>query len=138
MRQTVAGPLEWREGDALIIMDRLYWPDGTAVTDASSGSYGTTSVAVRVYDLDGSDPATSIYSNSSIGTVFFATLQTDGRWTRDATGYNFRYTFSGTTFEAVGGHRYRFEFSPALHGSNLFSSQQTFVYEAVAQPAVTV
>ncbi len=41
--------------------------------------------------------------------VFFATLQTDPRWTRDDVGYNFAYQALATHLPA-GRRKYRFEF----------------------------
>lgn len=79
-----------------------------------------TSITTRVFDLDSATPGTAAASPALVvATVFFSTLQTDGRWTYDSTGYNFRHQFVSTTF-ATGDHRYRIEITLDLaSGENM-------------------
>ena len=67
--------------------------------------------AIQLKIYDEADPETVIATvNLTIADVIFNTLQTsDVRWTKDSTGYNFRY---GTLAAHLptGGRRYRFEF----------------------------
>jgi len=92
---------------------RVVGNDGAAVVraDISSASYS-------VYLLDDQDAdgraAVSGHAGVSltVADVVFDTLQTDARWTVDATGYNFRHTIDvsvGAAF-AVAGRRYLVEY----------------------------
>lgn len=135
MKQTVRDT-SFREGETLILLDRAYWPDGTLLTNAATGTYGVSATAYRIYDLDGTSPSTTIYSSGSVSTLSFASNQTDGYWTRDNDGYNLRASIPSTAFESVGGHRYRVEVVLTPHSGNSFGSQ-FLVYEAVCEAVVT-
>ena len=50
----------------------------------------------------------------TVGNVVFNSLQTDGRWTQDATGYNFRHDIGSSVFTDPG--RYRIEYTATLTG----------------------
>ena len=74
-------------------MARLVGHDAAEITRADVAS-----IAYSVYLLEADDPdARSVVAGHAdvaldrISTVFDA-LQTDGRWSRDASGYNFRHT----------------------------------------------
>lgn len=100
------------EDGSASIMARLYGGSGTAVTQAS-----LTMITLRQYVADTNEEAW-VPTYPAISTVVFDTLQTDARWTKDATGYNFRQDFDAGTF--VGPDlRYRMEwtFVPASGGS---------------------
>jgi hypothetical protein len=74
-----------------------------------------TSIAVKVFDVDSDTPDTATYSATlTVSAVVFDTLQTDARWTEDATGYNFRHDMPASAFP-TGEHKYRVEykFTPA-------------------------
>ena len=54
----------------------------------------------------------------TVSSVVFDTLQTDGRWTADATGYNFRHDITQATFTDPG--RYVIEYTVTMTGGNSF------------------
>jgi len=70
-----------------------------------------TTIAYQVHDLHVSSTAGAVASSTglTVSDVIFDTLQTDERWTKDTTGYNFRHTLGSTVF-ATGGHTYRVEY----------------------------
>jgi hypothetical protein len=66
----------------------------------------TTSIVVNVFDLIAE---TQTYTGSqTIASVVFNTLQVDGRWSQDNTGYNVAIPLAGSCFPA-GGTTYRAE-----------------------------
>ncbi len=54
----------------------------------------------------------------TVSSVVFDTLQTDGRWTADSTGYNFRHDITQATFTDPG--RYVIEYTVTMTGGNSF------------------
>jgi len=52
-------------------------------------------------------------------TAVFDTLQTDGRWDKDSTGYNFRNTVAGALL-ALAEHTYRVEYKFTGSGGQVF------------------
>lgn len=76
-------------------------------TDATQAAI--TSIARKVFDLDSTTPTTATSTSAPVvASTVFDTLQTDGRWTADETGYNFRDTVAGSVI--TDGHRYRIEY----------------------------
>lgn len=93
----------WEGGDACL-MARVTL-NGSNVTQAS-----LTSITRKIFDLDGDTPTTAIdTATPAVASTIFDTLQTDGRWTVDETGYNFRNTIGGAEFPDPN-HTYRVEY----------------------------
>lgn len=98
------------EGQDFDLVARVVDPTGLVLVPGDVASY-----SVDIYDLT-ADPRgeAPIYesTSSTSSEVLFATLQTGGRWTSDALGYNFLYrlkldTIAPATLE--GSHIYRIE-----------------------------
>lgn len=69
-----------------------------------------TSITCSVFDLDSATPDTAIATPTiTVANVVYDTLQTDNRWTKDSTGYNFRYDALASQVP-TGDRRYRWEF----------------------------
>lgn len=74
----------------------------------------TAKFSVTGISVSGGQPSGSAGSTS--GNVIFDTLQTDGRWDADSTGYNFRYAVRAIdlaqtdSFALEGGRTYKMEF----------------------------
>jgi hypothetical protein len=86
--------------------------DGANATQADCSS-----ITIKAWDM--SDFDTTVLSASlTVANVVFDTLQTDGRWSEDATGYNFRYDVADTIC-VTAGSRYRFEAVVSTSGGKL-------------------
>ena len=90
------------EGTGLTCMARITGEDATNVTQAA-----VSSIALNVY----SDESTTANSTTAlvVSSTVFDALQTDARWTVDATGYNFKFEIDSAEF-ADGDVTYRCEF----------------------------
>lgn len=66
----------------------------------------TGNITVKVYDLDGATPETTVYSNASleITNLVYDSLQT---WDDDSVGYNFEGSVTSNNVDMKGGHTYR-------------------------------
>lgn len=94
-------------------MARVVGAAGAAIApaDIASGTYS-------VYLLDDQDPdsRTAVDGHAAVALTIldcvFAALQTDARWTKDATGYNFRHTIpiSSKHAFATAGRNYLVEY----------------------------
>lgn len=95
----------WEDGGATV-MARVIGNAGTAITQAS-----LTSIHYSLFDTNGATPETAVVAGTSltVSDVVFDTLQTDARWTQDATGYNFRHTIAASVLAAPA-HLYRAEY----------------------------
>lgn len=101
----------WEDGDATM-MARIYGPDAALVTQAS-----LLSVSYKVFDVSGETRDAVVKEGDLVvADVVFDSLQTDARWTKDSTGYNFLCTLGASIF-AIGDHRYRVEFRFTVAGS---------------------
>ncbi len=102
------------EGQTLYTLARLVRASGALVTQSDvTGNY-----TVTVYRYNNSTPGTAVYTDSSVlvSSTIFDTLQTDGYWDVDATGYNFRHSFvvGGSLPEFQGGNTYVAEYTIPL------------------------
>jgi len=86
--------------------------DGANATQADCSS-----ITIKAWDM--SDFGTQVLSATLVvADVVFDALQTDGRWSEDSTGYNFRYDVADTVC-TVPGARYRFESVVTTSGGKL-------------------
>ena len=99
------------EDSTFAVMARLQ-VDGVNATQAV-----VSSITFKAWDTADSG---TVYASGTltVADVVFDTLQTDGRWTADATGYNFRHDVGQGVFTAPG--RYRVEYTATLTGGNSF------------------
>ena len=87
-------------------MARVKGNDGAYITQAS-----LTAITWKVYDSDSATPNTAIANGTcTVASSVFDTLQTGDPWSKDSTGYNFKYTMAATSVP-TGGHNYVVEFS---------------------------
>ena len=91
------------EDSGLSIMDRVYGPTAALITQAALTSITATLFLAGVQVQQ---------STLTIATVVFDTLQTDARWTLDATGYNFRHDIAAAWFAVPGKYRMEYKFDP--------------------------
>lgn len=98
---TSSGPA----GQAFTTLARVVGNAGTAITQATIST-----IVCKVFLESGSTPDTAVVTPTvTVSSAVFDTLQTDSRWTKDGTGYNFRFTVPGTSLTVDGG-RYRVEY----------------------------
>lgn len=106
MSQVVDIKGEVRQGEWFDLLARL--TDPTQQTFAQADFTGT--VTVTVWD---EQTHAQVFQDTAVAvsSVIFNALQTDGRWTRDTTGYNFRYTVKPENWSTaqVGAKSYRIE-----------------------------
>jgi hypothetical protein len=77
------------------LLARVYGTAGTPITQATCSS-----IAYSITDTTTNTVADS--GSLTISAVIYDTLQTDAIWTKDATGYNFKWTPSATYLSAPG------------------------------------
>ena len=99
------------EDSTFAVMARLQ-VDGANATQAV-----VSSITYKAWDTADSG---TVYASGTltVADVVFDTLQTDGRWAADATGYNFRHDVGQGVFVTPG--RYRLEYTATLTGGNSF------------------
>jgi hypothetical protein len=91
------------EDSGFHLMARLMRNDGNV---CPSGDFSA--IDLNVFDID-RDWKVVDSSTLTIANVFFDVLQTDSRWTKDSTGYNFRHAVAASSM-IQGDSTYRYEF----------------------------
>lgn len=88
-------------GGSAVLMGRVVYADGSLVAPSD--------IAMVTYSIEQRDGCAANTSTAVLGhtevslasaTVLSETLQTDGAWSEDATGYNFRHEIDVTTSAA--------------------------------------
>lgn len=93
------------EDSGCALLARVRGNSAANVTQATISS-----IALSVFDLTSATPDTATTTATPVvASTIFDTLQTDDRWTKDTTGYNFAYAVPAATL-ATGGRIYQFEF----------------------------
>ena len=112
----------WEDGDVTEMARFL-------INGANATQSDVTSIARKIFDLNGSTPNTAESTTApAVASTVFDTLQTDARWSKDATGYNFRERIAATNFPTAG-HRYLVEYLFTGSGGEKF----WIVFEHLAQ-----
>lgn len=91
------------EDTAITCMARIMGDDAARIVTAD-----VTSITLKTF-LNYGTTATSTTTITTFTNIIFDTLQTDARWTKDTTGYNFRYQIPSSVFD-TGDSTYRCEF----------------------------
>jgi hypothetical protein len=105
----------WEDG-SVSLLARVVGQAGTAVTQAS-----LTSITYKIFDTLSDTPTSAVASGTlTISDVIFDTLQTDARWTKDNTGYNFLHTIgAGVLTKENTVYRIEYLFDPVT-GENFY------------------
>jgi hypothetical protein len=107
-------------GGSAVTLARIEKADGTALVQAD-----VSSITYTVYQLPVGESPAAVEGHTDaplvIEDVIFDTLQTDGYWTADATGYNFRHEVDVTEHDAFtafttaqANHRIEYKITPVL------------------------
>lgn len=91
------------EDSGCSIMARVRMPDASYITQATTSSITVT------YKVKSTQGATSTTTSLTVSAVVFDTLQTGNFWTKDPTGYNFKWTVPADVF-TMGGKDYAVTF----------------------------
>jgi hypothetical protein len=74
----------------------------------------------KIFDRTSATPGTALSTTAVVvADSVFDTLQTDGRWTEDSTGYNFRDTIPAASL-ASGSSQYRVEYKVTTTSGSIF------------------
>tara|TARA_R110002073_G_scaffold173721_1_gene330826 strand:- start:1725 stop:2102 length:378 start_codon:yes stop_codon:yes gene_type:complete len=105
------------EDTGVTCMARIVGADSTAITQST-----TSAITLAVFK--NSSTVATYTASLTVADVVFNALQTDGRWTKDSTGYNFRYSAIASIFDdGDATFRLEFKFTPTS------GSQYFVVYE---------
>lgn len=134
-----------REGQDVWCPARVVGPEGTVITTGQSGTPDADVDTYRrnIYDItDGSKRRElldgKVSTGTSVGTAHaftgtlavFTSLQTDGYWSLDSTGYNVIDHIRDATSHLEGGHTYRVEV--VLEGADFGEIPLTYIVQVAA------
>ena len=93
------------ENSPFFVMMRIRGISGTPLNQVS-----VSSIVAKVYEISGATPTVPTQTNTlTVAAVVFDDYQTDSRWTKDATGYNFGHAVPAA-WVINGGARYDVEY----------------------------
>jgi hypothetical protein len=103
----------WEDG-SVSLLARVVGQDAVAVTQAS-----LTTITYKIFDTFSTTPTTAVASGTlTVSDVIFDTLQTDARWTKDNTGYNFLHAIgAGVLTKEDTAYRIEYLFDPVTGGN---------------------
>ena len=97
----------WEDSDATCIGRLHFQGVVTSFTQANIAS-----ISRAIFDTKSATPATALATDACVvADVVFDTLQTDGRWSEDETGYNFRDTIAASNFATATVYRVEYYFT---------------------------
>lgn len=99
-------------GSAFEVMHRLHCNGRDALqSDLSTITWAIYPIGIR----------TAVASGSlTVADVVYDEIQTDGRWSTDDIGYNFRHTVAATAIDTPGGYKIEYIFIPS-NAANTFN-----------------
>ena len=119
------------------IVQQMTWEDGGATCMGRLKFQGAVtsflianiaSITRTIFDTKAAVPTAVLATDALVvASTVFDVLQTDGRWTEDESGYNFRDTIAGSNFASSTVYRVEYWFTSS--GGSLFLA----VYELDAQ-----
>ena len=101
------------EDTGITCMSRILGDDASAITQST-----TSAITVAVFK--NASTSATYTASLTVADVVFDSYQTDARWSKDSTGYNFRYAVVASVFDAGDAtYRVEFKFTPSS-GSQYF------------------
>ena len=101
------------EDTGITCMSRILGDDASAITQST-----TSAITVAVFK--NASTSATYTASLTVADVVFDSYQTDARWSKDSTGYNFRYAVIASVFDAGDAtYRVEFKFTPTS-GSQYF------------------
>ena len=116
------------QGTAPFVLARILAPDdGDRILQADLSA-----IVWSLFELDG-ELSVAIVDGATltIADVIFDTLQTDSRWTKDSTGYNFKHQIPSANL-ATGGHTFRAEYKFTAGGESFRHAAEIVIVDMIS------